>query len=275
MAQVPTEIDALPVFDENEAAVVDTFVVPSYLRMFWEATDKFLLVGEAARVVVLGALTGYPVEQMLRRLPNTTGVGIDPSESCVALASSKLPSELFRFFAGNPTATRLEPAAFSHALVLHPVGRAEDRQLLLQEAARLLYAEGQLLLSLPLSGSFAEIIDLLEEFSLKYDDTNIARALEHSAAERPTIEMLADELEAAGFRDIDFDVVHESLVYDSGRAFLEDPALRYFITPQLEASLANVDLGAAMEYVARAIDKYWSDSRMELGVSIAAISARR
>lgn len=275
MAQVPTEIEAAPVFDENEAAVVDTFVVPSYLRMFWEAAEPLLLVGEAARVVYLGSLTGYPVAELLQRLPNTTGVGVDQSESCVELARTKQAPERFRFFAGDPAESGLEQYTFSHALLLHPGGGADERMRLFEEAARLLYADGQLLVSLPLSCSFPEIVDLIEEFSLKYDDAQIARALEHAAADRVSIEKLTDELEAAGFRDIDFGVVHETLVYDSGRAFLEDPAVRYFVAPQLESWLEQVDLGVALEYVARAIDKYWSDSRMDLGVSIAALSARR
>ncbi len=268
-------IDAEPVFDENEAAVIDAFVVPSYLRLFWEAAREMLLVGEAARVVQLGSLTGYPGGEILDRLPNTSGVGIERSESCASLAGQKLSAELFSYLVGDPTDTGLESHTFSHALILHPTGGAEHRQKLFAEAARLLYQGGQALVSLPLSRSFPEVLDLIGEFGLKYDDANVSSALEQAASERLTVESISEELEAAGFSDIDFEVHNDVIAYDSGRAFLEDPAVRYFVTPQVEAWLDHLDLASAFEYVGRAIDKYWSDTKMEMGVSVAAFSARR
>ncbi len=274
MSDVPENIDASPVFDDNEAAVVDTFVVPSYLSHFWTAAEKLLLVGDGARVIHLGSLTGFPDAQLLERMPNTFGAGIESSESCVQLASQKLPKERFGYFAGDPTATGFEADSFSHALLLHPQGSGSERIKLFQEAARVLYPGGQLLVSLPLSSSFPEVVDLIEEFALKYDDAPITLALERAAAERLTVESLSEELEEAGFKDIDFEVIHDAMTYENGRALVEDPAIRYFVLPQVEAWLDQVDLGDAMEYVGRAVDKYWSDSQLELGLSVAAFSAR-
>jgi hypothetical protein len=96
-----------------------------------------------------------------------------------------------------------------------------------------------------------------------------------AAAGRVTVESVSEELENAGFSDIDFEIHNVSISYDSGRAFLEDPSVRYFVTPQVESWLDQLDLASAMEYVGRAIDKYWSEEKMELGISIAAFSARR
>jgi ubiquinone/menaquinone biosynthesis C-methylase UbiE len=268
-------IDAEPVFDENEAAVIDAFVVPSYLRLFWEAAQGMLLVGEAARVVQLGALTGYPGRQLLEKLPNTTGVGVERSEACAALAARKLEPDLFSYLVGDPTNTGLAEHTFSHAVILHPTGSVDHRMRLFREAARLLYSGGQALVSLPLSRSFPEVLDLIAEFGLKYDDVGVSSALEQAASERLTVESVSEELESAGFSDVDFEIHNDVIGYDSGRAFLEDPAVRYFIAPQVEAWLDQLDLASAMEYVARAIDKYWSDTKMEMNVSVAAFSARR
>jgi len=99
--------------------------------------------------------------------------------------------------------------------------------------------------------------------------------MEHAAADRVTVESVSEELEAAGFSDVDFEIHNDVMSYDSGRAFLEDPSVRYFIAPQIEAWLDQLDLASAMEYVGRAIDKYWSETKMEMGISIAAFSARR
>jgi ubiquinone/menaquinone biosynthesis C-methylase UbiE len=234
-----------------------------------------VLVGEASRVVQLGSLTGYPAREILERMPNTTGVGVERSEACADLASQKQPPEVFTYLVGDPANTGLPAHSFSHAVLLHPTGSAEFRAKLFTEAARLLYSGGQAIVSLPLSRSFPEILDLVGEFGLKYDDTSISRALEQAASERLTVESISEELEAAGFSDVDFEIHHDLLGYDSGRAFLEDPSVRYFIAPQIEAWLDQLDLGPALEYVGRAIDKYWSDTRMEMGISVAAFSARR
>ncbi len=274
MNDVPENIDAAPVFDESEAAVVDTFVVPSYLYHFWAAAEKLLLVGDGARIVHLGSLTGYPDSDLLARMPNTVGVGVESSESCVTLAAQKIAADRFGYYTGDPSATGFENDSFSHALLLHPQGSSDEREKLFREAARLLYRGGQLLVALPLSRSFPEVVDLIEEFALKYDDAPITLALERAADERLTIETLSEELELAGFRDIDFEVVHDVMTYENGRALLEDPAVRYFVVPQIEAWLDQVDLGDAMEYVSRAVDKYWSDSRLEMGLTVAAFSAR-
>lgn len=268
-------IDARPDFDANEAAVIDTFVVPSYLKLYWEACRGMLLVGEASRVVQLEALTGYPVRDILELMPNTTGVGVDRSEACVSLAAERISPELFRYVVGESTDTGLDDHSFSHSLLMHPLGSQTARAALFSEAARLLYGGGQALVSMPLSRSFPEVIDLIEEFSLKYDDAEITRALQVAAAGRVTVESISNELENAGFSDIDFEIHNLTISYDSGRAFLEDPSVRYFVTPQVESWLDQVDLASAMEYVGRAIDKYWSEDRMELGVSIAAFSARK
>jgi ubiquinone/menaquinone biosynthesis C-methylase UbiE len=161
VSDTATLIDAEPVFDENEAAVIDTFVVPSYLRFFWESAREMLLVGEASRVVQLGSLTGYPTMDLLQRMPNTTGVGVERSEACAALASQKHPPDIFSFLVGDPANTGLPAHSFSHAVLLHPTGNAEFRAKLFAEAARLLYRGGQAIVTLPLSRSFPEILDLV------------------------------------------------------------------------------------------------------------------
>jgi hypothetical protein len=47
------------------------------------------------------------------------------------------------------------------------------------------------------------------------------------------------------------------------------------ILPQIAAWLGRETVAREGEYVARAIDRYWSESSMELGVHLVALSARR
>lgn len=260
---------------ENDAAVLDAFVVPSYLRMYWEAARKVLLVGEAARVAHLGCRTGYPDGELLAHMPNTVLASVDPSPAALRIAKSKIGAQGVHYVESSPLGSSLPAENFSHALALHPVGSDMDRVSLMEEMRRLLYPGGQAVLALPLSRSFPEILDLLAEFALKHDATDLGRALEEAAADRVTIETLTEDLENAGLSDVDFELHHDTLGFDSGRAFLEDPATRFLIIPQIAHWLDGRELGAAMDYVAKAIDKYWSEEKMDVTVVIAAMSGRR
>jgi len=260
---------------DNEAAVLDTFVVPAYLRAYWELARRLLLVGEAARVAHLRCMTGYPDGDLLQTMPNTTGVGVDESGPCINLARSKVSAFGFEYVQGSSEATGLEGGTFSHVLLLHPPGSVEARAALFREAARLLYPGGQLVVGLPLGQSFPEIMDLLAEFELKYDDAQLTAALEVAHNEHSTVESVSDELEACGLGDVDFELEDQSLGFDSGRSLLEDPSARFLIVPQLLDWLHVDDLTDAMAYVARAVDKYWSGERMDLTMKLGAFSARR
>src|SRR5690606_37688153 len=121
----------------------------------------------------------------------------------------------------------------SHALLIHPPGRHEERQALISEMARLVYAGGQVLIGLPLSGSFPEIIDLLNEYALKFDLAEMELSLEGIAAGGVTEQVVAEELASQGLSDISWEVESATLTFDSGRALLEDPAYQLLIAPQL------------------------------------------
>lgn len=262
----------------NDAAIVETFAVPRYLSWYGELCLEMLLVSEAARVAHLGCRTGYPDLELLQRIPRTELVGVDGSEPALDLARNKaaaagVTSLEYRLAVGLPTV--LESEQFSHTLCLHPRADQEARAALFAEARRLLYRGGQGLFAMPLSSSFRELTDLLHEYALKYDDSAMNQALEAAAAARVTVETLAQELEEAGLVDVDFEVRSKSLRFDSGRAFIEDPATRFFILPELETWLGSIDLSDASRYFVEAIDKYWSEDPIEIGVTLVAVSARK
>ncbi len=160
-------------------------------------------------------------------------------------------------------------------LALHPLLGVDQRGALLAEMARLLYVGGQSLLALPLRGSFQEIGDIFREFALKTDDGDFARAVEEVMASRPTIESLSDEMELVGLGDVDVEIRHTQLAFDSGRALIEDPVCRLLILPDIRAGLADTAMERPLEYLRDAVDKYWSASHFELTLNVGCASARR
>ncbi len=262
-----------------EAAIFETFVVPRYLSLFGELALEMLAEGDDAQVVHMHCRTGYPDRGLAIRLPGAYIVGVDASAAALELARAKaatMPGLVsdYRLFEELPT--ELPDGSFSHALTLHPPASAEDRGPLLAESARLLAPHGQVLLAMPMRGSFQEIFDLLREYALKHDDTTVAAAVEQAVLVWPNVEMLSGELEDAGFDYVDVSLRPSTLRFQGGRDFFEDPVARLAILPELRATLSLE--GAAdksLAYVREAIDKYWGGRSFELTVNVGCATGRR
>jgi SAM-dependent methyltransferase len=260
-----------------DAAIFETFVVPRYLSFYGELALDMLLVGDAARVVHLGCRTGYPDLKLYERVAEIEIVGLDASLPALELARNKAAvrgAENVEYRVLENGLDDFEPSQFSHAISLHPIISAEQRTQFYYEVHRLLLPGGQALLALPLRGSFQEVSDLLREYALKFDDTDFGKAVELAMATSPSIESLSDELETAGFEDVDVEIRQTTIPFDSGRALVEDPVSRLQIVPELRTLLARDDLKKPLEYVRDAVDKYWSEGKLELTVNVGCASAR-
>ncbi|HEY3494528.1 MAG TPA: class I SAM-dependent methyltransferase [Polyangiaceae bacterium] len=261
-----------------DAAIFETFVVPRYLTFFGELALEMLLSGDAARIVHLGCRTGYPDLKLYERIEQSEIVGLDASLPALELARNKAASRRgaaieYRILE-NGLLADFEPAQFTHGLMLHPICDAERRVELFQDFFRLLCPGGQCLVAFPLRGSFQEVADLLREYALKVDDGEFSKAVEFALATRPSIESLSEELESVGFEDIDVEIRQTALAFDSGRAFVEDPVTRLQILPELRTWLGDHDLRRPLDYVRDAIDKYWSEAKLELSLNVGCASAR-
>jgi ubiquinone/menaquinone biosynthesis C-methylase UbiE len=261
-----------------DAAVFETFVVPRYLKLFGDLAVEMFLGVEGARVAHIGCRTGYPDTDLARRVGGLTLYGVDASAAALEIARHKgraVGIESMEYLAARDLPAPLPSAVFSHVMALHPILGVDQRGALLAEMSRLLYLGGQSLLALPLRGSFQEIVDLFREFALKTDNGDFSRAVEETIAGRPTIESISEEFEMVGLGDVDVEIRHTQLEFESGRALVEDPVCRFLILPEIQAGLGDFPLQKPMEYVRDAVDKYWSASRFELTVNVGCASARR
>jgi SAM-dependent methyltransferase len=261
-----------------EAAVLETFVVPRYLQAFGNVVLDMMLVGEGANIAHLGCRTGYLDAELLGKIPSCRVTGVDPSPAAIELARNKagtLGRVPLEYLMQRDFPTQLPAAAFSHCLTLHPIGNSEGRAELFAEMRRLVYAEGQILVSMPLRGSFQELGDLFREYALKYDEGEFAQAVDLAFGSRPSIETLSEEMEDAGLVDVDVEVVSTELTFSGGRAFIEDPTTRLLIVPELESNLTGFELTSPLTYVCDAIDEYWAEMEFPLTVKIGCASARR
>jgi len=260
-----------------DAAIFETFVVPRYLTLYGDLALDMLLAGDAARVIHVGCRTGYPDLKLYERVDQPEIIGLDASLPALELARNKAAArraETIEYRVLEDGLADLEAAQFTHALCLHPIADTEQRLGLFQEFRRLLCDGGQALIAMPLRGSFQEVSDLMREYALKVDDSEFSKAVEFALATRPSIESLSEELESSGFEDVDVEIRHTFLPFDSGRAFVEDPVTRLQILPELKSWLGEHDLKKPMDYVRDAIDKYWSEGKLELSLNVGCASAR-
>lgn len=277
------EVSVVTPLAPADAAIFETFVVPRYLRHFAELALEMLVPpaspGDAV-LAHLGCRTGFPERQLVELLGPLRLVGTDPSLSALELARAKAAAipELasdYRLFEGFPSP--LPDAQFTHALALHPPGRSATRVLWAQEAHRVLVPGGELVMSLPLRGSFAEIADLLREYALKTDNGKTQEAIDSAVNVRPSPEQLGDELETLGFEDVDVDFRVVGVPFQSGRDLIEDPTTRLLLFPEWRVNLGfdEATMQSAFGYLREAVDRYWAEGGFELTLHVGCVRAFR
>ncbi|WP_394828737.1 class I SAM-dependent methyltransferase [Pendulispora albinea] len=266
-------------FSAEQVAEFDRFVAPGYLAPFAQLALEHLEhrpsftrrladtsePARRARVAHLYARTGYYDDAVLRALPGAQLFGTDPSPDAVACASATsesraargvLPGDCdYRVVASIPSP--FDDGWFSHGVTIHPAGNIGDRARLLAEYRRLLAPGGQIVLAIPLRGSFTELGDLLREYALKHDAPDVEAAVTGATSLRPGAEGLALELSRAGFEQVTVTTKTTSLAFPSGQAMFDDAAMRLLVFPELEQNL-GIALTKPLIYAQSAIDKYWS-----------------
>lgn len=264
----------------TDAAIFDASVIPRYLTNFGMPAVEMAIPYSPATIVDIGCRTGFIAALLAEKLPGANIYGYDPSPDAIALAREKATS-IANVNIALDVVTQLplplNDSSFTHGFLIHPDVSAEVRYTLLAELRRVLVPGGQGLVALPVRGSFPEIYDMLREYALRQDLADFGKAVELSAASRPTIESLSEELEKVGLAEVDVDMQLIGVSFPSGREFLEDPIAQLVVFPDMRA-LLEVDATAAeaaFQYVHDAISKYWSEGAFELTVNVGCASGRK
>jgi trans-aconitate methyltransferase len=263
----------------------ETGVVPRYMARFGEVLLELVVASEDARIGHMGCRTGYPAAELLARLPGAHLHGWDQSWAAIELARTKPAPQGAHLDYASRERLDFPPGAFSHFVWMHPqipwtvVTRTggvrsvcDTHFAALQNSFQLLASGGQLLLALPLQGSFVELFDLLREYALKYDDHAMMNRVDEIASRFPSADELAQALTSAGFEYIESVVRPTELVFPNARALFDDPAFQLMVRAEIHPVSSH---GPAMAYLERAIDRYFSESEVTLSILVGALSARK
>lgn len=266
--------------NEADAAIFEDSVVPRYLSFFGGLCAEMILPSQGAVMAHLGCRTGYPDPLVAEKVPGCSIFGVDASAPALDVARAKatlISDAQTSYLLDQSVPTQLQEQSFTHVYSIHPICGAEGRNELMSEMRRLLVPGGQALVALPLRGSFPEIADMVREFALRQDLTDLGKAIDHAVHSRPTIETLSEELENAGLTEVDVDVQLIAVSFNDGREFIDDPIARLMVFPELTV-LLQVDreiVAPCLRYVHDAISKYWSEGVFELTVNVGCASARK
>jgi hypothetical protein len=110
---------------------------------------------------------------------------------------------------------------------------------------------------------------------LKFDKAKFGTIVDDLAQSRPTLEELAEQMEANGFGYVDAERRPLVLSYRRGRDFVDDPIVRFMIASELVNYAGQAAVDEAMAYVRDAVDKYWSDGLFELTVQVGCVTGRK
>lgn len=262
-----------------QSAIYESLVVSRYVVAFGVPAVAMLIPHRPAAVAHLGCRTGYPAAAIGQRLPGCGLSGVDNSAAALELARTKanlMTSVRADYHLSEGYPSPLAAQSYTHALALHPPGDRGNYLEVFREMHRVLTPGGQMVVSLPLRGSFPALYDMLREYALKQDRRVFGEAVDLAAQSRPNPETLVAQIEQAGFGDVDVGVELVGIAFQHGRDFLDDPIQRLMVNTDVRGSLGPIEhLDEAMHYATDAVSKYWSEIPFQLTVNIGSASARK
>jgi ubiquinone/menaquinone biosynthesis C-methylase UbiE len=243
------------------ALVYDSVVVPRYAGLFAQQLIQRVKIPPRGNVLDLSCRTGFPAVQLLPTLADGRIIAVDHDPVYLELARQRAGHEVGRrFFLKEEN---VESLSFANAVFSNVVGNlvdrtTTDRAALLSEIARVLKPGGQMVITMPLSGSFAEVLDMFREICLKHELTDVARRVEQYAQSMPSQQSWAEEITSHGFENVVIDVQSYTLAFESGAHLLTDPAMYVAAMPEWQWCAAGVeDVPSVLYSVQDTIDVYF------------------
>jgi SAM-dependent methyltransferase len=234
MSSLPAPAARSPEKLERLARLYDTEVWPLYSRRFGQLALRALDPRPAASVLEVGCATGALTVELCRRFDSASHVtALESSAPMVAQAEAKL--------AADPTASG-RVSLHTTATPLHPtlvlgdieydicvsnlaIADAPDPRRTVAELARMLKPGGELVLTLPLRGTWSEFLDIYRDVLRENGKADSLAALDAYVATLPEGDTCARWMEEAGLTDVEITVDRWDLLFKSAREFFFAPII--------------------------------------------------
>ena len=216
------------------AKVYDSDVLPLYARRFGQLALRGLNLRPAAQVLEIGCATGDLTLELARRLDDRSHItALELSAPLAAQARAKLaavPGVASRITI-HQTATPLHPSlvlpdsVFDICVSNLGLAEAEDPARTVVELASMLKPAGELVLTAPLRGTWAEFLDIYRQVLRDEGKGDSLAGLEAYVAAQPDGDTCARWLEQAGLTNVEVAVDRWELLFKSAREFFFTPVI--------------------------------------------------
>lgn len=213
------------------ADVYDAEILPAYAARFVALLAQAIAPRPAARVVELGCATGALTQELARRFDLDTHLSaFDASPAFIAQARARIESDAAAHAqvalaarAEVPAAVPLDDRCADLVVSNLAIAEAPDPHAAVREAARLLVPGGELAISAPLRGSWAEFIDLFRDVLRENGKQESLGALDRYLTTLPDTDGLSRWLAAAGLTQIEIVTARWEILFKSAREFFYAP----------------------------------------------------
>lgn len=257
----------------------DAAFVPRYAQRFGERLLAVLELPQRANVLDVACRTGYPAVTLLDSTVDGRVIAVDSDNRYLEIARARAGADLGKrifFKNGNPTELRFGDEVFTN-VVGNLVDRVSvNRGAILGEARRVLMVGGQVVVTLPLRGSFIEVIDLLREAALKWDLPRVSERIEQYVQSFPTAETFRAELESRGYDRVSVEAWTFTLPYANGAELFSDPLTQNAGLGEWHWCAEGAgDPEPVLAALREAVDKYFEGRMFELTVQAGCATGRR
>ncbi len=266
---------------EALARIWEREIVPVWSEPFGRGLLEKLEIPPKAQVLDLGCGTGYPLMALLERMDESSRIiGIDTAPAMIDIARRRAGA-----LAGKRVFLKVEDIehltfadeVFDLAvanLVLHDT---DDPRRVLSEVFRVLRpGSGVLGVTRPLAGTFVEFYDLLREAIEVSGSPGVLERLDEHMTMFPDATAARQELEAAGFEDVEVEVRRFSLLFRSSREFFFAPVIEHGFLRRWKALFPDkAATQRAFLWAKKAIDRYHGSGPFSLTVEAGLVTGRR
>ncbi|HVV52770.1 MAG TPA: class I SAM-dependent methyltransferase [Polyangia bacterium] len=259
-------------------------MLPAYAARFGALLAQAITRRPAARVVEIGCATGAFTLELARRFDLDTQVtAFDAAPAFVAEARARIEREgdaraqvALASAPEIPAAVPLDDRSAELVVSNLTVAGAADPGAAVREAARLLAPGGELAISAPLRGSWAEFIDLFRDVLRENGRRENLAALDRYLASLPDAAAVGRWLSAAGLTQVEVITARWEILFKSAREFFYAPLVELGPLPHWKRLSGHGDqMQDVFFFTKEAIDTYFKDRVFAVTIAGAAARARK
>lgn len=258
---------------EKLARIYDDEILPVWTEKFGRLLLRQLALPAKGQILEVACGTGFLTSELSRKKSDDTRlIAIEAASPLLDVARKKLEeaSAAGVFLRSQEAEPKLSFADGVYDLVVCNLAVADmaDPKAVVGDFARVTAPGGEVRVTLPLSGSFAEFFDIYREVLVKHDKHEIlGRLKSHAASKYPSVELCESWLRDAGLSDISVDVEEFTLLFRSSREFFFAPVIEFGpLAGWKSIAGSGQEMQDVFWYIKEGIDAYFDGRAFEVTI---------